>query len=274
MHKALALIAAGFVAAFMAAPAYAASMAPVYVSSDPQDGEELHEAPERVQVTFSEPLDESSKLSVKDSCGRKVDAGEVTIEGNTMSVEISRTPSGHYRVSYTATGFAGLTGSTEGRFHFIVHGGEPCVRGGRSNDGHGNQHGGDKGGDDSGGNVQHNNHGGGDTGAGDHRPTGHASSGGTSTHAGTSGHNGSEAPSDAKHPGTQGGGHDMTKSASGGHSMDAEPETTVDTPDGRTIAAGSGQPVAPDGPAILLALGFSLALGSVGGWFLRVSAAR
>ena len=281
MKKIWACLAAAFLAALMAAPAGAAPMAPSYVSSQPEDGEELHEAPERVEVTFSEPLDESSQLSVEDSCGRKVDTGEVSVDGSTMSVGIALKPSGHYQVSYTATGVAGVTGSTEGGFHFMVHFGEACGKDGGVKGGNGghNNHGGN-GGNNTGGGNQHNNHGGGGGtdhntgGGGGHTSSGHTTTGGTSTHSGMSGHDSSMGAGGRDHSEMQhGGGHKKKEKSHGKHNAHRKPKTP-DDPGGRTIAAGPGRPVPPDGRAVLLALGFSLALGSVGGWFLRVSAAR
>lgn len=281
MQKILALTAALFLAALMAAPVAAAPMAPTYVSSQPEDGEELHEAPERVEVTFSEPLDESSELSVEDSCGRKVDAGDVTIDGSTMSVGIALKPSGHYQVSYTATGVAGVTGSTEGGFHFMVHFGEACGKtGGGSGGGGGhNNHGGGGNNQQNTGGNQHNNHGGGgggggtdhSTGSGNHMSSGHTTSGRTSSHTGMSGH-GSSMGSGKDHSNMQHGG--SRNKRSGKHAGHRKPRIIPNDPGGQTIAAGPGRPVPPDGRAVLLALGFSLALGAVGGWFLRVSAAR
>lgn len=275
MRKILTLIAAVSVATLVAAPVAAAPMAPTYVSSQPEDGEEVHEVPEKVEVTFSEPLDESSELSVKDSCGRKVDDGDVAIDGNTMSVGISLKPSGHYQVSYSATGVAGVTGSTEGGFHFMVHFGEPCNRDTKRRHG---QHGDNDDRDDNDGNATHNNHG--DDGSssdeepGDHMPSGHSSSGGTPTHSSMSGRDASAGAAGAKHTRMQRGRHEMKRNDSNKQTRHGRPKTTVASPDGRTLASGSDRPVAPDGRAVLLALGFSLALGAVGGWFLRITASR
>ena len=269
-------IVAGFVAALVVAPASAAAMAPTYVSSEPSDGEELHRAPDRVEVTFSEPLDESSELSVTDSCGRTVDDGRVSIDGNTISIGIALQPSGHYEVDYRATGIAGLTGTTAGGFHFMVHFGKDCDGGGGGgHDGHGGKK---NGGGGSGEHDEHDGSGGGqhEGGSGEHSGSGHTSSSGGAVHTGAhmdgstddEGHGGHGKRHKGK--GHEGNGH------KGKHRDHRAPEDPAsdDGSGGRTLAAGDGQPLAPDGRAVMLALGFSLALGAVGGWFLRVSAAR
>ena len=293
MRRFLAAIAAAGLATLTVAPAGAAAVAPTYVSSEPSDGEELHQAPDRVEVTFSEPLDQSSKLSVEDSCGRQVDDGEVAIDGSAMSVGIALEPSGHYQVSYTATGLAGVTGSTEGGFHFMVHFGDKCGGGKGGKGGH-NNHGGNNtggngnntGGNNTGGNGnnnEHNNHSGGGSQGGQHSSgSGHSGSGpsstGTTDHAGSQTHGGGHSSMDStdnRHGGMHGDDDNKRTKKHGKHRGHRKPKTTVATPDQPgPLAGGSGQPVAPDGSAVMLALGFSLALGTLGGWFLRVSAVR
>src|SRR5918996_243770 len=112
------------------APPALAGNAPEYVSSEPGKGEQLHQAPGRVEITFSEPLDPSSGLAVADECGRRVDDGEVEILANQMSVGIARSPAGEYTVRYTAVGVAGATGSSPGAYSFVVHAGPACGGGG------------------------------------------------------------------------------------------------------------------------------------------------
>jgi len=270
-------IVAGFVAALVVAPASAAGMAPTYVSSEPSDGEELHRAPDRVEVTFSEPLDESSELSVTDSCGRTVDDGRASVDGNTVSIGIALKPSGHYQVDYRATGIAGLTGTTTGGFHFMVHFGKDCDGGsGGGHEGHGGKKNGGGGGGhdehDGSGGDQHESGGGHDeSGSGEHTGSGHTSSTGGNAHTGahTDGSGGDEGHG-AHGKRNKGNGH---KGKHRDHRTTKGPASDEGSA-GRTLAAGDGQPLAPDGRAVTLALGFSLALGSVGGWFLRVSAAR
>ena len=136
--------AAALLLVLIAAPA-AAQVAPQYVSSTPEDGETVHQAPARVEVEFDQPLDDSSSLAVTDECDRQLDDGSTEVDGNTMSIEIVETPAGDYHVEYIARGVEGVTGENEGHFTFTVHAGESCDgkkhghhgNGGKKNDGHG-----------------------------------------------------------------------------------------------------------------------------------------
>lgn len=273
--------------AVLAVPAGAAqSAAPTYVSSEPSKGEKLHQAPDRVEVTFNEPLDASSDLTVKDSCGRAVDDGDVEVEANTIGVGIKRQPSGHYAVTYVATGIGGITGTTEGSFHFEVHAGAAC---GKSGDGggHGN-HEDDKDDGGGGGGGKHEGHGSGDGSGGGGSGGGHSSmddpgsgSGDHSapTHSAGRGDNSNMRHSDATGRGHKGKhGNKKGKGHGGGHGDGAHgliDALKKNENDGRTLAAGEGTPFgAPDGTAVMLALGLSLALGVLGGWFLRLSGGR
>lgn len=288
------LIAMVFVAV-LAIPAGAAQpAAPSYVSSEPADGEKLHQAPARVEVTFNEPLDESSDLTVKDSCGRTVDDGNVQVEANTISVGIKLKPSGQYVVSYDATGLAGITGTNAGSFQFEVHGGSDCGgsrgggHGGHKKNGGGNDGGG--GNDNNGAGGNHGTHGGGDgsgSGSGgsgqDHSSmTGHGSgsSGGHSATTPTGDGGGHSGMDHAGRGGKQGGKHSNKHGKGQGKGHEDGSHGLLDIlkeneADGRTTAAGEAGPFGPpDGTAVLLALGLSLGLGVLGGWFLRMSGAR
>lgn len=103
--------------------------APQVVSSDPESGQEFHaDAPERVSITFSEPVDSSSRLRVLDDCGNRVDDGKISVGGilsNEISVGITKTVRSTYTVKYVATG---ITGEASGGYGFVVHGGKPCKR--------------------------------------------------------------------------------------------------------------------------------------------------
>lgn len=281
------LIAMVFVA-LLAIPAGAAqSVAPAYVSSEPGAGEEVHNAPERVEVTFSEPLDESSRLTVKDTCGRRLDDGNVSVDANTMTVGIRLKPSGRYMVDYVAKGLGGLTGQKHGGFGFDVHRGTPCDG---SGDGHGNHNDGggkkDDGkhdgrqGDGSGGNRHGGNHGGGSgqdhstmtgpgSGGSGHSATNHAGGGGR--HANMN-HDRGGKKGGGKHSNKHGKGHGKGHQDGSHGLLDILEQNEAD---GTTTAAGEGGPFGPpDGTAVLLALGLSLGLGVLGGWFLRMSGAR
>src|SRR5687767_1723726 len=111
-------------------PAAAQGIAPEYVESEPSDGATMHQAPSEVIVRFSEPLDESSTMEVRDECGSKIDDGNVVVSLQEMSVGIAEEPSGPYKVNYYAKGIRGLTGQTTGSFTFTVHAGAACDGGG------------------------------------------------------------------------------------------------------------------------------------------------
>jgi methionine-rich copper-binding protein CopC len=291
------LIALLFAATFVAPAAAAEAMAPGYMSSEPSDGEMLDEAPERVEVTFDEPLDQSSVLTVSDECGRKVDDGDVEVQANTMSVGLALKPTGKYEVSYFAKGVGGLTGQESGTFDFMVHSGPSCGK--TDGGGHGGHNGGNNGGHDGGGqgSGQHrgghqgggnggstgqNDHSGGGSGGSNHDSTGHNSSS-TQAHSSTnlsattgsrhgsgkddSGKHGSGKPGGGKH----GGGKHGAAGAHGRLDILEKNERKEE----RALAAGlAGDLTAPDGEAVVLALALSLLMGVVGGWFLRVSGAR
>ena len=254
-------IAIVFVAVLAIPASAAASAAPLYVASDPADREQIHQAPERVEVTFTEPLDESSDLTIQDTCGRTLDDGKVQVSANTMSVGIKRRPSGKYVVSYAATGIGGITGTNAGGFQFKVHAGRPCVRAAAGNlDAKGG--GGDK--------RTATGEGSGLGGGSGQYPapmTGFAGST-TTTFAGAA-----PAPDAGARggtiPNTQAGGPRQ------GGDLGAPEAEERNQPDGSTIASAAAGPFAPpDGSAALLALGLSLVLGVLGGWFLRMSGAR
>lgn len=149
---------AAVVIGLVAAPVAAAPAAPEYVSSEPEDGATLHKAPKQVEATFSEPLDESSTLTVLDECNRQLDDGSTEVDATSMSIEIVKKPAGEYHVEYVARSIAGATGETKGHFMFTVHFGKAC-----DGEGHG-----DHGDDGNDGNDKGNHEGGHDDGGKDH----------------------------------------------------------------------------------------------------------
>lgn len=260
-----------------ATPALAA---PQVISQDPEPGTQFHEdAPERVTMSFSEPLDDSSKITVVDECGGRVDDGEVTVGGTTqneLSVGIAKTVQSTYTVEYAATG---VTGTATGSYEFVVHGGSPCAGGGGSG---GGGHGGHGGGGDGGGSGGHDGHGGGSGGSGGH--DGHAGGGdddgdhdgshsgmgddvdhsqmSAEEHAEMSGdHDGHKNKKKGKHDKGHGNGHD--EGHGNDHGTDGQPP----------FAAGDDQLPTdiPTGTTVAISLGLALALGGLGGWVLRVS---
>lgn len=274
--------------ATLVAPAGASqALSPGYVSSEPAHKEKVQEAPERVQVTFDEPLDASSDLTVTDECGRTVDDGNVEIQGNIMSVGIALKPSGAYQVTYFARGLGGVTGQESGMFGFQVATGPSC---GEKKEGGGHQgHGGGdgKGGDGNGGEHEGGHgSGGGSTGHSGRSGSGGGTHGGMTDHgsvghssaskahsamgnAGSSPRHGSNKHGSGKH-GKGGAGKHGKGGAHGLLDILDRNERSGDRP----LAAGPGDDPAPDGQAVLIALGLSLLMGVVGGWLLRVSGAR
>lgn len=272
--RSIVVMAVGFLVALSmsaeAAPARA--LAPGYVSSEPEDGAMLDHPPEEVQVTFDEPLDPGSELTVTDECGRAVDDGNVTVQANQMTVGIAITPSGDYTVTWLAKGIAGATGQDTGNFSFMVHHGPACD--GDQGDGHG----GHEGGGNNGGN-QHEGHEGG--GRQEQEHSGHEQmSGSSSTDHDTMDHDSDDMDHDMGSMDHSKNNHGMNKHRpnkhGGRHSTHKGRNGSADGIGARRIqAAPLGNPgVAPNGRDVLVALSLCLALGAVGGWFLRVSGAR
>ncbi|MGH2736494.1 MAG: copper resistance CopC family protein, partial [Actinomycetota bacterium] len=165
----LALVAVAWLA--LPAAAQEAEEAPEMTGSEPQDGAFLHEPPEDVTITFSEPLDPSSTLAVFDECGRQVDAGDTTVTLNELHVSIALKPSGVYVARYTAVGVGEVTGTTEGQISFEVHFGPDCDGEDDEDKGGGGHHHGDGKGDGKGGGNNHEDHQGGSADA--HEQAGH-----------------------------------------------------------------------------------------------------
>ncbi|HEV2754792.1 MAG TPA: copper resistance CopC family protein [Actinomycetota bacterium] len=256
----LAALAAGALAAGpLAGAAGAGLLAPTYQSSDPEDGAMMDHPPSEVTVTFSEPLDASSQMSVFDECGTEIDSGAATVNVNEMQVGIGKTPAGTYKVVYTAVGLAGVTGQTKGSFDFMVHHGQPCKKGGGGHDhnpgkgkGKGKGHGDH---DDKG---EHDHDGDGDE---DHDSMGPSHSSGThssgSTHGG--GHGSDHGSGQDKHAEHQDGGNGPADGP------------TAAAPNPPVASGPGGVAGAADAQAMLVGLGLALLVGVLGGWLLRNS---
>jgi copper resistance protein C len=223
--------------------------APTYLSSEPADGAKLHKPPKEVSITFSEPLDASSTMTVRDHCGRTLDNGKVQVQLNEMRVGIAITPSGHYMVTYTAVGLAGLTGSTKDNFSFQVHAGESCDgadHGNHSGNGNGNGH------------TKGNGH-------AQHDPTAHqeqTDDNGTATH----GHAQNGEADHTKHvAGRNKKDHQRHQAAANGDSGDRFQPQALDR--GETPVPD----LVPGSEAVLAALAAAAGLGAVGGWLLRIA---
>ena len=271
--RSIVVLAVGFLVALSmsAEAAPARTVAPGYVSSEPEDGAMLDHPPEEVQVTFDEPLDPGSELTVTDECGRTVDDGNVTVQANQMTVGIALTPSGDYTVTWLAKGIAGATGQDTGNFSFMVHHGPACDGG---EDG---GHGGHQRGNGNNGGGMHEGHEGG--GQNEQEHAGHEMTGGSSTDHDAMDHDADDMDHDMSSMDHSRNNHDMDKHGRNKHGGRHAKHKGRDATDGvgarRVQAAPDGNPgVAPNGRDVLVALGLCLALGAVGGWFLRVSGAR
>lgn len=265
--------------------ASAALAAPERLASDPEAGAELHDLPEEVRITMSEPLEDGSEIRVTDECNRRLDDGATRFAANEMSVGIETTPSGTYTVTYTAVG---ATGTAEDSFSFTVHAGSACDQG----DGEGGNHGGDHG---SGGGSGGGGHGGSGSGGGGHGGGGSGGGGGNGSSGGSNGghegaHGDGDEGSDSGHSATEDGVH--TDAAGREHSgvgatrsdsRHAEPtahgrRATSPLNDGndpgalasQRAAGAVDQPSAPSGKTVL-ALGIAALFGVAGGWLLRGS---
>ena len=257
--------ACALVALFLAAaPAAAQAAPPQYQSSNPDRGATVHQPPDRVEVTFDQPLDETSTLVVTDECDRRVDNESTEVDGNSMSIGIVEKPAGEYHVEYSARGLAGITGTGTGHFTFTVHAGKGCKGGDHNHHGNGNNgkknhengHGGN-GGDDHGDDATHHS-GGGMT---DHGTT-HGS--GTGTHSGGHGNAGTHA-GDGHNAGND---HSDHNGNGGGVAAGADVPGITSSDTARTLFTRA------DSNALLASLGLCLMLGILGGTVLRASAAR
>jgi methionine-rich copper-binding protein CopC len=244
------------------------SAGPRYVGSEPPSGQFVHEAPDYVSITFSEPLGTGSTMAVTDECGRKVDAGNIAIEENQMSVGLTAGPSGTYTVTYSATGTEEGSQATPGSFTFRAHFGPDCDGSDGGNGGHGGDHDGDGGG---GGQDDHQGHPG--MGSDDHNTHTVAGPAHTAMHS-----NADHAESEhmtPRHP------HKQTERGRHEHrGRDTEPPSlqdgTVGPRNGGDAAGTSAS--APDnagseatGTDLVIALSLAAALGAGGGILLRIS---
>lgn len=228
---------------------------PRYVTSDPEPGEQRKNPPGEVTITFSEPLDDSSKALILDACDRRIDDRTSEVFANELSIGIATTPAGEYRVFYEATGLGGATGTTRGAFGFEVTTGPSCG----GNGGHGGH---DPNGGGQQGDGDHGNHSG-EGGDGDHDEHGAGPGAAPGDH---DGHSGTMGGAHSDHPGgeTNGGRGDHGDRVEAAQELQAEPRAEAD------LTAAPGEAEADDS-ALVLGLGLAVAIGTLGGWFLRVS---
>ncbi len=114
-----------FVAGAVLLPAAPALGHAAYKGSDPPDGGRVGSPPSRVTAEFTEPLAGGSYLQVTDPCGKRVDAGDVSITGYTMSVSMNGDAAGRYVVFYRAHSQLDPH-VTQGEFDFSASQGERC----------------------------------------------------------------------------------------------------------------------------------------------------
>jgi methionine-rich copper-binding protein CopC len=243
-----------------------ASAAPSKVDSSPQDGEELHEAPERVSISFDQPLDPESYIEVTNHCDERVDEQPTQVEGTEMSVPVTGNWAGMYHVTYVAKGIGGVTGQQTGTFTFTVHAGEAC------DGGEGGHHHGGKGGNQGSG----------------HEGSGHEGSGEHSSGAGNHGMHGGTHPAgtheSAAHRGTtHSSTHDTHASMdhgsthTGGRHGKHAAHRSNDSQDGAArhiTSAPSGGLQGPGRDAAILSLALCALVGLFGGAVLRFSAPK
>lgn len=114
-----------FAAAAVLLPAAPALAHAAYKDSDPPDGGRVGSPPSRVTAEFTEPLAGGSYLQVTDPCGKRVDAGDVSITGYTMSVSMNGDAAGRYVVFYKAHSQLDPH-VTQGEFDFSASAGGRC----------------------------------------------------------------------------------------------------------------------------------------------------
>lgn len=261
--KRLSLIAiSALIPMMVGGPAAARAESPSYESSTPARNERVSNPPSEVRVRFSEALDPRSSLAVYDECGNRIDDEQTLVVADEMRVGIRLAPRGTWKVDFTATGLAGLSGTNEGTFTFTVTSGPECVH----PPGHGN-HGGNHGnhgnqGNHGGNHNGHDDHQKGHSSHGDHRSaggSGHSDHSGHTTLASHFGSHGDHGDGHGKHAH-----HKSSKPAKGGGE-----ERGSDV----VVAAGPLDSVIPGtgGGAAVLALLLAAVLGALGGVYLRLN---
>lgn len=112
------------VAALFAATAPVALAHAAYKGSDPADGATVASPPVQISAEFTEPITESSSMSVFDPCGAQVDNGDSDPNGYNMTVSMSGDRAGTYTVEFKVQSVDSHV--TSGSFTFTSSGGDPC----------------------------------------------------------------------------------------------------------------------------------------------------
>lgn len=153
MTRAKMTLAGAAAAAILAVAAPVVLAHAAYKSSNPADKSTVASPPGQITAEFTEPLTDSSSMSVFDPCGQQVDHGDSNPNGYNMSVSMSGDKAGTYTVEFKAQS-ALDSHVTSGAFTFTSSGGDPCpgsepppdAGGGGGSDGPGNGGGGGSGG--------------------------------------------------------------------------------------------------------------------------------
>jgi methionine-rich copper-binding protein CopC len=116
------LVALGGVLASLTVAAGAVSAHATLVSSDPANGSMLTEAPDHVELVFSENVGKPAAIAVLDQNGNEVDGGELQVVDKTMSrtYDPGSFSPGVYTISYQVVSADGHPIS--GELTFMVHG--------------------------------------------------------------------------------------------------------------------------------------------------------
>jgi len=104
LTKRLLVLLATFVAALSLAAGPAAAHS-VVLSSSPEDGEQIAQAPERVSVTFNETIQEQfASITVVGPDGNLWSEGDPIVEGSTVSIAVDGLgPAGEYTIAFRVT---------------------------------------------------------------------------------------------------------------------------------------------------------------------------
>ena len=105
--------------ATLAALSSAAAAHAFLQSASPAAGENVHGAPARIALHFSEPLEQAfSGIAVTDEAGHDEAAGAIAVNGTEMDLPLKPLAPGRYRVTWHAVSVD--THRTEGKYNFLV----------------------------------------------------------------------------------------------------------------------------------------------------------
>ena len=106
-------------ALFLAGATAPASAHAFLQKASPAAGENLHAAPPKVELHFSEALEPAfSSITVTNAAGTQMGAGATTANGSELDLPLKPLPPGRYRVTWHAVSVD--THRTEGKYNFLV----------------------------------------------------------------------------------------------------------------------------------------------------------